>query len=344
MEIALVILVIEVVVLVICFLCMISARFFRDWKERNTLRKRKLLKDLFANAIQRREVLHISQINRDLLNYEDLLATVETFDRFFLDSVWQKTRVHLIDSYLGKKAQSLVRSGPWKNRLLGLRCIALEPKQLLKKRVIMPLLEDPKFIIRILAATAMIRTEQKDLLLPVLKRMVRESSMGSYAYRDLLINGGEKIFNWIEEVANHEKDPKIVAACLDVLSTKVSGRNLLFLAIKQIQSADSDCRLAAIKVFTNIPNEESKAYLIKSLSDSDWKIRAEAARGLGQIFAFSSIPQLAKALQDREWLVRLQAATALKSMGKDGREVLYRQSPSQSAEAFEIAKYILALP
>jgi hypothetical protein len=344
MEIIVIILIIEIIVLLSCFACMIAARIFRDWKEKKTIQKRNRLKKLFIDAMQKSEPLQINQINSNLLNYEDLLATVETFDRFFLDSTWKKTRQHLINIYLGKKAQVFVRSHTWRNRLLGLRCIVLEPKQLLNKQAIIPLLEDSKFLIRILAATSMVRAEQKDLVLPVLKRMIRESSMGRFAYRDLFINSGEKTFHWVEEIANQEKDPRLIAVCLDILSTKISGHDLLSLAIKEIQSIDPDCRLSAIKIFSNTPSEKSKKYLTKSLSDANWKIRAEAAHGLGQISAYSSLPELTHALQDPEWLVRLQAATALKSMGKEGREVLYRQSSHQNAEAYEIAKYILALP
>lgn len=337
------ILTIEFSILLLCLASMLFVRCWRNWQEGQTIQRRKLLKQLFSNAIVKKEVLYIDQIDPKLLRYQDLLAVVETFDRFFLDSIWQETKQQLIDAYLGKKAQLFAQSLSWRDRQLGLRCIALNPKKLMNKQVVAPLLNDSKFIIRILAASSMIHAEQKDLLVAVLKRMVQEAPMGRYAYRDLLINGGDTIFQWIEEIATQEKDLELIAICLDVLSTKISC-NLLPLAIKYITSIDLTCQLAAVEIFSTRPSDESKKYLTQFLLDKNWKIRAAAAKGLGQIHAISTIPELSLLLQDEEWFVRLQAATALKSMGKEGISALYRQNREHNAEAYEIAKYILALP
>lgn len=343
MKIAIIILMIELSLLLFSFGCMVCVRLVRNWQEKETIHRRKLLKELLANSIQKHEVLHLDQINPRLLRYQDLLATVETFDRLFLDSIWQETKQHLIDTYLGKKALLFAQSSSWRDRQLGLRCIALNPKQLMNKQVVVPLLNDSKFIVRILAASSMIHAEQKDLLLAVLKRMIQEPEMGRYAYRDLLINSEEITFQWMEEIANEETDPALIASCLDVLSTKIT-HNLLPLAIKHLGSSDLACRLAAIKILSSIPGDESKKYLSQMLCEKNGKIRAEAAQGLGKILALSSIPDLSIALQDSEWFVRLQAATALKSMGKEGRAALYRQDPQQNLDAYEIAQYILAIP
>lgn len=343
MRITLIVLTIEFALLFLCFGGLLGVRLTRNWQARQTARRRKALQQLFADAMQKQEILRIDQIAPSLLNYQDLLTTVETFDRFFLDSIWQETKQRLIDAYLAKKARLLVQSARWRDRLLGLRCIALNPKQLLDERTVAPLLNDKKFIVRILAASSMVRTEQKELLLPVLKRMVQEPPIGRYAYRDLLINGGEHIFQWIEEIADQETDPPLVAASLDVLAARIS-HNLLPLAIKHIYSPDLACRLAAIKIFASIPSHESTRHLTQLLLDENWQIRAAAAQGLGKILALSSIPELSRALQDSEWSVRLQAASALKAMGKEGIAALYRQDAQQHPAAYEIAKYILAIP
>lgn len=343
MKITIFILTIEICALLFCFGFMIFVRCYRNWQYRQTIQRRAALQQMFVQAIQKKQILSIDRINRRLRHYDDLLATVENFDRWFLDTTWQETKKLLIKGYLGKKALTLARSCWWTKRQLGLRCIALDPKQLMNKQVVAPLLNDSKYLVRILAAAAMVQSEQKDLLLAVLKRMVQEPTMGRYAYRDFLINSGETNFRWIEEIANEEKDQGIIAICLEVLSSKTS-HNLLPLAAKHINSPNLACRLAAMKIFSSIPGQESKEYLTRCLFDGNEEIRAEAARGLGQILAISSIPELTLTLRDPIWFVRLQAAIALKAMGKEGREALYRQNPQQNVEASDIAKYILNLP
>lgn len=343
MKLIVTILTIELLVLLFCFASMIFIRCLRNFQEDQTKKRRKELKKILVQSIEKQQVLTIEEIPSRLRHYEDLLAIVETFDRYFLDAIWWETKKCIIEEFLAKKALSYIKSSNWQKRQLGLRCIALDPKRLIETKTVIFLLNDSKFIIRILAASVMIHAEQKDLLLAVLKRMIQEAPMARYAYRDLLINSGHTSFQWMEEIASDEKDPKIIAACLNALSTKIR-RNLLPLAIKYIHYPDLSCRLASIEIFSKTPSEASQKYLTESLCDTNAKIRSQAAIGLGLLHALSSIPNLSLALQDPEWTVRMQAANALKLMGKEGREELYKQTPEQNAQAFEIAKYILSLP
>ncbi len=343
MDLLVTILIIELLVLLFCFASMVFVRFSRNFWEKQTNKHRKELKEIFVRSIEKQQVLTIEEIPSRLIHYEDILSVLETFDRYFLDSIWLETKKCIIEGFLAKKAASYTKSSNWRKRQLGLRCIALNPKHLIGNQNIVPFLNDSKFIIRILAASVLIHAEQKDLLLAVLKRMVQEAPMARYAYRDLLINGSYTTFQWMEEIADEEKDSKIIAACLGILSTKMR-HNLLPLAIKQIRSTDLFCRLASIEIFSKTPSIASQKYLIESLSDINPQIRSQAALGLGLIHALPSIANLSLALQDTEWNVRLQAANALKSMGKEGKEELYKQSQAQNAQAFEIAKYILSLP
>lgn len=343
METVFFILKIEAIVLFTCFASMIIVRLFRNWQQWKSTRNRKKMEDIITESIMKNTPLHIDQIASADLNYKDLLVTVETFDRFFLDPIWQEIRQNLIDEYLGKKGKMLIQSSNWRDRVYGLRCIRLDPKSLLDKKIVTPLLKDSKFIVRVLAASSMIHAEEKDQLLEVLKQMSNESSMARYPYRDFLINSREITFKWIEEIANDEKNPALIAICLEILSSKIT-HNLLPLAIKHINSPDSTCRLAAIKIISSIPGNESEKHLIMSLADINWEIRAEAASGLGRILAIPSIPELSLTLQDPEWFVRLNAAQALKMMGSEGRAALYNQNLKLNPQAYEVATYILGIP
>lgn len=333
---------IEIALLLLCLGSMLCVRWFRNWRQWLSNRQRKKLEQIFTDAILNQQILHIDHIAYSLRNYKNLLLVIEMFDRDFLDTVWLETKKNLIEEYLIQRAEKLIQSSRWRKRQFGLRCYNMDPKRAIKKDVIGHLLNDDHYIIRILAATIMVHAEQKELLLAVLHRMIKESVMARYSYRDLLINSGELIFDWLEEIASQESNLELVAICLDILSKKIS-HNLIPLAIKSIDSANFTCRFAAIEIFSNIPGDESIKYLTASLSDENKEIRALAAQGLGRIFAISAIPQLSLALQDPEWFVRLQAAHALKLMGEEGWAALYQQNKEQSPAAYEIARYILAI-
>ena len=120
-----------------------------------------MLKQLFTQAIQNKYILHIKDIDSNLLHYQDLLAVVETFDRIFLDSIWLATKRNFINEYLKEKGDRLLLSSNWKHNLLGLRCIGLDPKRLVSENTILPLLNHPKYTVRLLAGSAMVRAEKK---------------------------------------------------------------------------------------------------------------------------------------------------------------------------------------
>ena len=77
--------------------------------------------------------------------------------------------------------------------------------------------------------------------------------------------------------------------------------------------------------------------------DSDWEVRAEAIKGLQQLYAIQTIPKLAFLLNDPVWWVRLQAALTLKSFGNEGISILTTQDKEREPLAYEISQYTLAL-
>lgn len=342
-DLAVKILILEVVVLFLVFLGILFIRFKRHREDRNIIENREKLSQILADGLQKNRVIENSEIPPKLQNYQILLATLEAFNRNFRDRVWQQTRLHLIDGFLLPKVKGFLTSKKWQNQLLGLRCIALDPKRLMDDELVIPLLDSHSFLVRVTSATCMVHSDRKELLMAVVNRILKEAPLARYPFRDLLVTGSAETFKWIEEIALSETNPEIIALCLDVLSTKM-GKNLLPLAAQHIHSEDRNCRLTSIKIFSNIPSEESKHFLSECLNDSDSEIRAEAARGLGNIKATSQIPQLTQVLNDPDWFVRLQAALALKAMGGEGRSVLFRQDVAKSPAAHEVAQYVMALP
>lgn len=173
--------------------------------------------------------------------------------------------------------------------------------------------------------------------------MSTEAPLSRFSYRDALMQVDTEKFLWIEEVLKKETDPKISAICLDLLSTRIT-RNLLPLFTPFVLGKNRECRLLAIQALGNIPDQESITLLLSCLSDPDSEIRGESVKSLAKLSAYSAIPEIAPLLNDNEWWVRLQAAMALKKLGTEGRSVLTTINAEQEPKAFEIARYVLALP
>lgn len=343
MDKARIVLLIELSLVFLSFGMMLCVRILRYWNDRRLNIRMGRLKQLFTNSIMRKEALQIGSIPRRLRRYDELLQTVESFDRYFRDPVWSETKHNLIEKFLLSRAKELLKSKVWQERQLGLRCIALNPQRLLDEALAAPLINDPIFLVRIFAASCMVRSMRQHLVLPVLKKMAKESPMARYPYRDFFVHSGSEVFLWLEKIAAEERDEEVLAICLDILSSKVN-RNLVHLAIKYCKSSNLSLRLASIKLFVNSPSAESERYLAEALSDKSSEIRAEAAVGLGKFLSHGRIAKLCELLNDENWNVRLQSALTLKKIGKAGITALEDRSGKRSKEADEIAAYVLALP
>lgn len=363
MDLAYIVFVIEIVAIFVAILSIVIVRIIRNIQEHRTKQRRDALRKIFTHALQNNQLITPAEIPKALNCYLDLIVVLETFDRLFLGALWIQTKEVIIDKFLLKQAVNLLKSSSWRNNLLGLRCIALDAKRLIKTShfsslnhlwshtsnfgpkggIVIALLNHAKFIVRQLAAICLIRTEDKKLIHHVVNRMVEEYPMAQYPYRDQFIQGNTTTMSILEELAEHEKNPKVIAALLDILSARLTG-NLVPLAAKYRNSPDDNCRLAAIKIFASIPGEASEVYLSEALNDPNEINRAEAAKGLGKIVAVKSIPALVLALRDKSWALRLQAAIALKSMGALGKAALFEQDQYAHPEAYKAARFVLSIP
>jgi HEAT repeat protein len=83
-----------------------------------------------------------------------------------------------------------------------------------------------------------------------------------------------------------------------------------------------EVRVAVARVLRSNPGDVVHVKLLSMLRDPDWRVRAQAARGLSAIADERSIAELSRALTDANWWVRFRAGLALASMGEPGRDAL----------------------
>lgn len=282
------------------------------------------------------------EIPKQLSHFRNLIEALEKYDQLFNDFLWVQLKEKIVNTYLLPHINSYASSLSWFNRQLAGRCLLLCP-QVATEPLLEKLLNDSRYLVRVTAAVCIINRSNKELFYKVLDKMSKETALSQFPYRDALIQANEEKYEWLGSLLSHESNKMVIAICLDILSTRYSP-NLLPLVKPFINDSDPTCRIFAIKALGNIPNQEAINLLIARLTDSDWKIRSEAIISLQKLYATQAIPELELLLSDPVWWVRLQAALTLKILGQQGKAVLAAQNKEQEPLAYEIAKYVLALP
>lgn len=338
-NIALFVLMLEIIVLVGFALVIFLIKYFSDRKKKSDEAAVETFSQAIMASLRGGKELRIPTESR---GFKNGVVTLEHFDHRFTDPEWVRIRDKILDEHLLSQARKNVDNRSWIKRQLTARSFLLNPAKADDKDLA-KLLDDPKFLVRVVAAACIVQKSNRKLFEAVIHKMVQETPLLRFSYRDALINADAQKFSWIEEMLKKEKDPQVCAVCLDLLSTRTT-KDLFAITEPFAYSRDQQCRLLTIQILKSISSKESKDILINSLTDADWEVRAEAAKGLAQQQATQSSGNLQTLLSDPVWFVRLQAALALKSFGGEGLKTLSLQNRSKNPEAYEISQYVLALP
>lgn len=326
-----------------CCVLIIIIRNVLKWKKKRKERLENELSKIIEELVIQQTLPHDLTLPSHLQNeHRTIIEILEKFDHLVTDPIWKEIKGKIFAIYLLPFIKKNIDSRSWVQRQLVARAYLLCPTKA-NHDDLLKLIYDPKFLVRVVAAVTIIQTHYRDLFVEVIRQMVKESPLSRFSYRDALIGGSQEHFLWVEELLKTEKDPQILAVCIDLLSTRMT-HDLLPLLKPFLEGKDRGCRLLAIKALGNVPSDDAMGMLLECTKDADWEIRAEAIKGLAQMFAVKSIPRLQELLNDPEWWVRLQAAIALKQLGMEGKTILATQNKKKSPLAYEISQYILAMP
>jgi hypothetical protein len=332
----------ELFLMVFFALAIIVTKLITKWRSNRRKENQEQISNLFEEALLSDEPVANISIPNHLLDYRNIIETLERFDQRFKDERWKAIKEKVVGTYLIPKTESYGTSYSWFNRLLAARTFFLCPN-LANEHLLKKLLDDPRYLIRVTAAASITKISNEALFYDVIKMMSKETHLSQFRYRDALLEADEEKYRWIEHILSKETDPEIINICLDIVSSRYSNR-LLTTVKPFLKNSHRACRIIATRALGNIPNEESIELLQSGAKDSDWEIRSEAIVGLQKTFATQAIPELKELLNDPVWWVRLKAAMALKSFGDEGIKVLHEQRKEKHPLAHEISQYILAMP
>ncbi len=104
-----------------------------------------------------------------------------------------------------------------------------------------------------------------------------------------------------------------------------------------------EVRVAVARVLRSKPGDAARVKLLSMLRDPDWRVRAQATRGLSGVSDERTAQELGRALTDSTWWVRFRAGLALAGMGPVGRAALTDALGSGDRYARDMAMLVLGL-
>lgn len=104
-----------------------------------------------------------------------------------------------------------------------------------------------------------------------------------------------------------------------------------------------EVRVAVARVLRSKPGDAVHVKLLSMLRDPDWRVRAQAARGLSEIDDRHTVQELARALADANWWVRFRAGLALAATGPMGRAALADALAHSDRYARDMATLVIGL-
>lgn len=104
-----------------------------------------------------------------------------------------------------------------------------------------------------------------------------------------------------------------------------------------------EVRVAVARVLRSKAGDTVHVKLLSLLRDPDWRVRAQAARGLSGVDDQRTVKELARALTDTNWWVRFRAGLALAAMGPLGRAALAEALTHSDRYARDMAMLVIGL-
>lgn len=127
----------------------------------------------------------------------------------------------------------------------------------------------------------------------------------------------------------------------------VGRRSAVGLAKEHLMSQDAEMRATAVRVIGKAGGESELRLVLHALDDSEWFVRAAAARSLDWMLLLGNLrsdaqrqiacERLSRHLNDESWWVRANCARSLAHGGSEGMELLRRAALSDDAFARQTA-------
>lgn len=214
--------------------------------------------------------------------------------------------------------------------------------------VLASLLEDRHMAVRVAASFAARDLELPSLLNPLIRQFLKAGPPRRRALADAVVTFGDEAVAPVARALEGEREASrrsVLLALAGRLADRVEAPDLFEPVLEAAETPDLEVRIQATKALAAFPDPRALRMLRERLGDPAWEVRAQAAKGIGQLRIGTEEVrrELAGALGDENWWVRLRAAVALRQSGRAGVELLESVDAGRDPYAHDMAQYVLRL-
>jgi HEAT repeat protein len=237
-------------------------------------------------------------------------------------------------------ARRLAHDRRWWRRLRGVRLLTeLEHDAHIPRT----LLDDRHPAVRAAAATGVARDGSRDTAAQLLEMLDDPDPLCRFTAKTALIRTGSTAAEPLRAYLGVEPVPPRPAEALEIAAV-LSDPSFVAPALRLSAARNPRTRRAATALLARAAGEAATGRIMELLEDPDERVRAQAARGLGDLRHWQAAPALCRATGDPAWEVRSAAALALRRIGAPGRIYLREALRSDDPFAADISRQVLSLP
>lgn len=191
---------------------------------------------------------------------------------------------------------------------------------------LMDLVNDSSPIVSITAFEALQRIDSRKDLHTIIKDILNNTDLGISKVYEIILSYGNEInpvlIDLLEEPEVTGKGKRLI---VDVFAYRnfIESSGVIMRLAKN--TADIELKIGCIKAIGEfgIPDNENIRFLKDNLYSSNWVVRSQSVKALGNIGPESIIPVIEKKLlTDNNFWVKLYSAQALHHIGEEGNHVL----------------------
>ena len=252
-----------------------------------------------------------------------------------------KERLRFVAQQVGviDRARFLCQHKRWTRRLRGARILA----QLdVPDPLVQTLLADQHPAVRAQAAEWAAAQASPDVIAAMLELLADPATQARFAVQSALLRMGTVIAAPLAAFLETHSG-RAAEAGLRVAESIAEPR-FMESAARLSRSDDVGVREAAAKLLGATGGAEAAARLMEMLGDTESRVRAAAAHGLGRMHYWQAGTMLADSLRDQRWRVRREAGLALRALGAAGTLLLRRALKGDDRFAADMAEQVLGLP
>lgn len=272
-----------------------------------------------------------------------LLNVIQELDNLMPadDKTWPLIRQKILYKMMLPRARLLASSHNWIKRYTCCQVFQLH-YEIKDEPILQKLIDDPIPLISIKAAQLVLKGHSPKLINTVIDCFAKKRRVQQSFFAEISTGANTATIPSIIHRLQHEKNPYTKAFCYHMLNHLPMSTDRVTTIDADLHSDNLDLKLVVLSYCQHHHYPGLNHLLLNCLDDEKWEVRARAAKLIGLAKQKKLASYLEKSLTDSVWWVRKNAAQALAQLGESGIAILKRQDPGNDQFAYDTASIILS--